>query len=72
MRDLNNMTQAEIEQIIFENASVSQLVGMLDNLTEEEVSALPSHPAWGYFDEYFKEWVWSTIDTIYLRNQQAQ
>ena len=64
MKNLHHMTQREIEDIIYRNAKGSKMVGLRDCLTDIEILSLPDHPAWDYFDEYFKSWIWDTIDYI--------
>lgn len=58
------LSQDQIESIIFAGADPDELRSPLDSFTEEEVCALPRHPGWNEFDMEFRDWIWEIIDGI--------
>ncbi len=58
------MSQTQIENMIFKGASCDELRSPLDCFTEEELCVLPRHPQWNSFDLRFRNWMWQTIDGI--------
>lgn len=65
-RNLNDLTESEINAIIFKDARVDEPRGIRDALTDREVLSLPHHPAWDCFSLPFQSWVWNAIDSIYI------
>lgn len=55
------LSQPQIEAIIFKGADPEESRTLLDQLTEEEICILPRHPDWETFDLEFRNWVWETI-----------
>ncbi len=65
VRDLHDMTEREINRLIFPDAlPTNKLVGLRDVLTDDEITNLPNHPAWPEFSQHFRDWVYSAIEAI--------
>jgi hypothetical protein len=62
--DILELSQQQIEAIIFKGATPEELRSPLDHFTEEEICALPRHPHWNEFDIEFRDWMWETIGGI--------
>lgn len=62
--DILELSQHQIEAIIFKDAAPDELRSPLDCFTEEELCALPRHPNWNEFDIEFRDWMWETIGGI--------
>ena len=70
-RDLNQMTEREINGLIFGKVGTATPVGILQEdqndprgLTGDEVLRLPDHPCWAQFSWSFRSWVWAAINEI--------
>ena len=63
-RNLNDMTQQEIERLIFADCSSSKLVALSDVLSSEEIYTLPSHPSFDQFSPSFRSWIWNAIECL--------
>lgn len=62
--DLNDMTEVEINNVVFAGRGVNELVGLRDVFSDEQICNLPSHPAWARFSSAFKTWVYNAIECI--------
>jgi hypothetical protein len=64
-RDLHDMTEAELNRIIFPPGThPGKHVGLRDVFTDEEIQHLPEHPAWREFSRGFKDWVFAALEEI--------
>ncbi len=64
MRNLHDMTWAEISAIVFEGASVSEHRGLRDRLSDDEVMSLLDHPCYQDWSSYTRDWIWSAVEAI--------
>ena len=62
---LHDLTQFEIERIIWRGRGVSELVGLRDVFTDDEiVKGLAEHPEFSHFDRHFRDWTFSAVDAM--------
>jgi len=61
-RNVADMTQRELEAIIFDGAEVYELRGPGDAFTLEELSAILDAPVFPQFDSSFQSWIFNAWD----------
>ncbi len=62
---LHDLTQFEIEQIIWRGRGVSELVGLRDVFSDDDISVgIAQHPEFTHFDSHFQNWAFSAVDAM--------
>lgn len=65
IHELHDLTQFEIERIIWNGRGVSELVGLRDVFSDDEiVNGIADHPEFVHFDDHFKSWTFSAVDAM--------
>jgi len=68
MKNVFDLSEEEINKIVFTNIKENEPRGLLDIFTNEQVMSLPNHPKFHYFTIEFQDWVWKTIDGIMVED----
>ena len=62
---LHNLTQYEIERLIWRGRGVAELVGLRDVFSDGEiVDGIAAHPEFSHFDRQFQDWTFSAVDAM--------
>jgi len=64
VRNLDKLSETEINRIIFAGAGTDQHRGLSDSLTDEQIIGLTDHPDWQDFTPGFQDWIWKSVDSI--------
>lgn len=65
VHELHGLTQFEIERIIWRGRGVSELVGLRDVFTDDDIAVgIAQHPEFTHFDRHFQNWAFSAVDAM--------
>ena len=68
-RNLNDLTESELNALIFKDAEMVEHRGLSDAFTDDEILDLPNHPDYDTFSTYFQDWIYDAIDSIIWKEE---
>ena len=66
MRDVANMTQSELERIIFAGAGVNEFRSPASTFTADEIYAILGSPQFSLFSLSFQSWMYNAFEVVCL------
>ena len=65
-RNVADMTQRELEAIIFEGAKVNEYRSPAQAFTADEIYAILGAPVFSQFDNSFQSWMYNAFEVVCL------